>query len=139
METDPAFLQSVRGILKVSQMVTVFIAFVCFATAPGPPYIAVTCMEFIITLSLFLLFFLKLNKRITFFFWPLIDIFNSAFAAIFMCILSLIAVSNYSAKGIIGGGIVGFIATGLWCADAYLLFKKITFNQPRSAQSTEQK
>ncbi|XP_006641425.1 proteolipid protein 2 [Lepisosteus oculatus] len=134
MEIDFTFLKSRRGILKVSEMVTVFVAFVCFATARGAPYIAATCMEFVITLALFLLFLLKLNKKITFIFWPLIDIFNSAFAALFVFILSVIALTTYSAEGALGGGIVGLIAAALWSVDAYLFFKRITFNQPRTTE-----
>ncbi|XP_018607933.1 chemokine-like factor [Scleropages formosus] len=132
MEIDTAFLKSIRGILKIGEMATVFVAFVCFTAAADPPYIAATCMEFSITLGLLLLYVLKINKMITFFFWPLVDVFNSVVAAIFMFVLSLIAVSTYSAKGTLGGGIVGLMAVGLWGADAFLLFRKITFNQPRT-------
>jgi len=45
---------------------------VCYAVASRPPYIAATCMEFIITFGFLLLYLLKLNKMFTFFFWPLI-------------------------------------------------------------------
>lgn len=47
-------------------------AFVCFAVASRPKYIAATALEFLITLLLLLLYMLKLNKRLTFFFWPLV-------------------------------------------------------------------
>lgn len=52
--------------------VTLFMAFVCFAAASRPPYIAATVLEFLITTVLVLLYMLKLNKRLTFFFWPLV-------------------------------------------------------------------
>uniref|UniRef100_A0A4W5MJB1 Chemokine like factor n=1 Tax=Hucho hucho TaxID=62062 RepID=A0A4W5MJB1_9TELE len=132
MEVDSAFLRSLRGVLKLAEMGTMFVAFVCFAVASRPKYIAATCMEFVITFSLLLLYTLKLNKKLTLFFWPLVDLFNSLFAAVFILILSLIAVSTYTVTGTLGGGIVGFIATGLWCVDGYMLFKRITFNQPRT-------
>uniref|UniRef100_A0AAZ3P044 MARVEL domain-containing protein n=1 Tax=Oncorhynchus tshawytscha TaxID=74940 RepID=A0AAZ3P044_ONCTS len=112
---------------------TMFVAFVCFAVASRPKYIAATCMEFVITFSLLLLYTLKLNKKLTLFFWPLVDLFNSLFAAVFILILSLLAVSTYTVTGTLGGGIVGFIATDLWCVDGYMLFKRVTFNQPRTA------
>nr|XP_029497139.1 chemokine-like factor [Oncorhynchus nerka] len=133
MEVDTAFLRSLRGVLKLAEMGTMFVACVCFAVASRPKYIAATCMEFVITFSLLLLYTLKLNKKLTLFFWPLVDLFNSLFAAVFILIPSLIAVSTYTVTGTLGGGIVGFIATGLWGVDGCMLFKRVTFNQPRTA------
>uniref|UniRef100_A0A4W6CCC8 MARVEL domain-containing protein n=1 Tax=Lates calcarifer TaxID=8187 RepID=A0A4W6CCC8_LATCA len=72
MDVDTAFLKSKRGILKVAEMGTLFLAFVCFAVASRPKYITATVLEFLITSLLLLLYLLKLNKRLTFFFWPLI-------------------------------------------------------------------
>ncbi|XP_071775656.1 chemokine-like factor [Centroberyx gerrardi] len=132
MEVDTAFLRSRRGILKLAEMVTLFVAFVCFAAASRPKYIAATALEFLITFFLLLLYMLKLNKRLTFFFWPLIDVFNSVFAAAFLIVLSLIALSTYTVKGTLGGGIVGLMSAVLLCADSVMLFKNITFNKPRN-------
>uniref|UniRef100_A0A8C7HGJ6 CKLF-like MARVEL transmembrane domain containing 3 n=1 Tax=Oncorhynchus kisutch TaxID=8019 RepID=A0A8C7HGJ6_ONCKI len=87
-----------------------FVACVCFAVASRPKYIAATCMEFVITFSLLLLYTLKLNKKLTLFFWPLVDLFNSLFAAVFILILSLIAVSTYTVTGTLGGGALSLIA-----------------------------
>ncbi|XP_057203140.1 chemokine-like factor [Triplophysa rosa] len=130
MEIDLDLLKSTKGLLKIAEVVSVFVALVCYAVASRPPYIAATCMEFFITLGFLLLYLLKLNKMFTFIFWPLIDVFNSFFAAALMFILSLLAVSTYRLKGTLGGGIVGLVAVALWCLDGYLLFKKITFNKP---------
>ncbi|XP_016102303.1 chemokine-like factor [Sinocyclocheilus grahami] len=137
MEVDLALLKSTRGLLKISEMVCVFVAFVCYAVASRPAYIAATCMEFFITLGFLLLYLLKLNKMFTLFFWPLIDMFNSLFAAALMCILSLVAVSTYTVKGTLSGGIVGFVAAALWSLDGYILFKKITFNKPRTTTEAQ--
>ncbi|XP_059371116.1 chemokine-like factor [Carassius carassius] len=137
MEVDLAFLKSAKGLLKMSEMVCVFVAFVCYAVASRSPYIAATCMEFFITLVFFLLYLLKLNKMFTLFFWPLIDVFNSFFAAALMCILSLVAVSTYTVKGTLSGGIVGFVAAALWSLDGYILFKKIKFNKPRTSPEAQ--
>ncbi|XP_036439903.1 chemokine-like factor [Colossoma macropomum] len=133
LELDLAFLKSKRGLLKIAEMVVLFTAFVCFAVAARPPYIAATCVEFIVTLALVLLYLLKLNKTLTFFFWPLIDVFNSVFAAAFIFIISIMAISTYTVQGTLAGGMVSFVAVVLWCVDGYYLFKKITFNQPRGA------
>ncbi|MCI4392966.1 hypothetical protein PGIGA_G00151930 [Pangasianodon gigas] len=133
VEVDVAFLKSKRGLLKIAELVVLFVAFVCFAVASRPPYISATCVEFILTLALLILYLLKLHKSLSFFFWPLIDVFNSFFAAIFLCIISLVAVSTFTTKGTLVGGIVGFVAVALWCVDGCYIFKKITFNQTRSS------
>uniref|UniRef100_UPI0037E8B5F9 CKLF-like MARVEL transmembrane domain-containing protein 3 n=1 Tax=Semicossyphus pulcher TaxID=241346 RepID=UPI0037E8B5F9 len=131
MEVDTAFLKSRRGILKVAEMGTLFVAFVCFSVASTPAYITATVLEFLITLFLLLLYMLKLNKRLTFFCWPLVDVFNSVFAAVYFIVLSLLALTTYTVTGVLVGGIVGFLTVGLLCADSYMLFKNITFNRPR--------
>ncbi|XP_032386949.1 proteolipid protein 2 [Etheostoma spectabile] len=132
MEADKAFIKSKRGILKVAEMVTLFVAFVCFAVASTPKYIAATVLEFLITSLLLVLYVFKVNKRLTFFFWPLIDVFNSAFAAVYFIVLSLVALTTYTVTGTLVGGIVGLLSAGLLCVDSYMLFKNITFNNRRS-------
>ncbi|XP_033487752.1 chemokine-like factor [Epinephelus lanceolatus] len=132
MEVDTAFIKSKRGILKVAEMVTLLVAFVCFAVASTPKYIAATVLEFLITALLVLLYIFKLNKRLTFFFWPLIDVLNSVFAAVYFIILSLLAVSTYTVTGTLVGGIFGLISAVVLCVDSYLLFRNITLNRPRS-------
>ncbi|XP_028812867.1 chemokine-like factor [Denticeps clupeoides] len=129
---DTAFLKSLRGILKIAEIVAVFAALMCYAVACRPPYIAAACMEFGISLALLLLYVFKLNKRISLFFWPLIDVLNSFFAAALMLTLSLVAVSTDSLKATVAGAVVGFVCAGLWCTDGFLLFKKITFNHRRT-------
>ncbi|KAK2914032.1 hypothetical protein QQF64_030131 [Cirrhinus molitorella] len=137
MEVDLPLLKSTKGLLKISEMVCVFVAFVCYAVASSPAYIAATCMEFFITLGFLLLYLLKLNKMFTFFFWPLIDVFNSFFAAAMICILSLVAVSTYAENSTLSGGIVGFVVAALWSLDGYMLFQKITFNKPRTTTEAQ--
>ncbi|XP_070824645.1 chemokine-like factor [Chaetodon trifascialis] len=132
VDVNTTFLKSKRGILKVAELVTLLVAFVCFTVASRPTYIAATALEFLITLLLVLLYALRLNKRLTFFIWPLIDVFNSVFAAAYFIILSLMAVSTYAVTGTLVGGIVGLMSAGLLCVDSYTLFKNITFNKSRS-------
>ncbi|KAM3877059.1 chemokine-like factor [Diretmus argenteus] len=138
LEVDVAFLRSKRGILKLAEMVTLFVAFVCFAAASRPKYIAATSLEFLITLFLLALYMLKLNKRLTFFFWPLIDVLNSAFAAAFLIVFSLIALSTYTVTGTLVGGVVDLMSAALFCVDSFMLFKNITFNQPRNETRNEE-
>nr|XP_020466603.1 chemokine-like factor isoform X1 [Monopterus albus] len=117
MDVDTAFLKSTRGVLKVAETVTLLVALVCFAAASTPTYIAATVMEFVITLLLLLLYLLKLNKMVTFFFWPLIDAFNSVFAAFYFVVLSLLALTTYTVTGTLVGGLVSsLLACCVWTA-----------------------
>ncbi|CAJ1049815.1 proteolipid protein 2 [Xyrichtys novacula] len=118
---------------------TLLVALICFCVAPAPKYITATLLEFLITSLLLLLYMLKLNKRLTFFFWPLVDVFNSTFAAVYFIILSLLAVTTYTVTGTLVGGIAGFLTAGLLCVDSFTLFKNITFNKPRSEAQNEDK
>ncbi|XP_074522312.1 proteolipid protein 2 [Halichoeres trimaculatus] len=131
LDVDIAFLKSKRGILKVAEMGTLLVAVVCFTAASTPQYITATVLEFVITLLLLLLYMFKVNKRLTFFFWPLIDVFNSVFAAFYFFVLSLLAVTTYIVTGTLVGGIIALLTVGLLCMDSYILFKNITFNKPR--------
>ena len=45
---------------------------VCFAVTFKPKYVAAAGLEFLITTLMVLFYILKLNKTITFFFWPLV-------------------------------------------------------------------
>ncbi|KAM9861244.1 proteolipid protein 2 [Aulostomus maculatus] len=129
---NTAFLKSKKGMLKVAEMVTLLVAFVCFAAASRPTYITATVLELLITSLLVLLYLLKLNKRLTFFFWPLIDLFNSGFAAVYFVALSVIAMTTFTVTGTLVGGVFGLLLAGLLCVDIYNLFTNITFNSPRS-------
>ncbi|XP_062845992.1 chemokine-like factor [Trichomycterus rosablanca] len=136
MEVDRDFLRSKRSILKITEIAVMFVAFLCYAVAGVPPYIAVACLESIVTLALLLLYLLKLHKILTFFFWPLIDAFNSVFAAVFVGIVSVVALSTYTVKATLAGGFLGLVAAVLWSLDGFYIFKKITFNQPTSTPPT---
>uniref|UniRef100_A0A3B5KVH0 MARVEL domain-containing protein n=1 Tax=Xiphophorus couchianus TaxID=32473 RepID=A0A3B5KVH0_9TELE len=141
VDVDAAFLKSRRGIIKVAEMGTLFVAFVCFAVASTPRYLTATLLEFLITLLLLLLYLLKLNKRITFLFWP-IDVFNSVFAAIYFLVLSLMVLISSSVTGALVGGVriafaVSLISAGLLFVDSYTLFRNITFNKPRNESQNQ--
>ncbi|XP_008943238.1 PREDICTED: chemokine-like factor, partial [Merops nubicus] len=61
-------------------------------------------MEMVITALFFLLYLLKLDKKMSWLFWPLADIFNSVIAALFLLIVCLFAVIIKTNKGTLAGG-----------------------------------
>lgn len=93
-------------------------------------YVAAAGLEFLITALMVLFYILKLNKTITFFFWPLVvseaawrhllqhephaslsffflpqDVCNSVFAATYFCILSLMVLGTQTVVGALFGGV----------------------------------
>ncbi|KAM9817157.1 proteolipid protein 2-like [Neosynchiropus ocellatus] len=136
-ETNPAagvnkaFLKSKRGLLKVAEIVTLLVAFVCFAAAPRLTHITATVLEAVITALLLLLYLLNLHKRLTLFSWPLVDVFNSVFAAVYFLILSIVAMTTYNVTATLVGGVFGLAVTALMTADGYVLYQNISLNQPR--------
>ncbi|AWP01448.1 Chemokine-like factor [Scophthalmus maximus] len=102
-----------------------------------PEYITASVMEFLITSLLLSLYLFKLNKRLTFFFWPLVDMVNSVLAAVFFTVLSLVALITYHVTGTLVGGIVTFMSAALLCVDSYTLFRSITFNKRRGESQSQ--
>nr|XP_006004090.1 PREDICTED: chemokine-like factor [Latimeria chalumnae] len=95
-------------------------------------------MEMVIALFFFLLYLLKLNRKLTFLFWPLVDIANSVFAALLLLIVCITAVASKNNKGTLTGAGFGFLIVVLCFVDAYLLFKMVTFNKPSTAEEKHQ-
>ncbi|XP_075877251.1 proteolipid protein 2 [Nelusetta ayraudi] len=135
LEMNTNFIKTKRGMLKVAEMSTFFVAFVCFTAVLHLKYSAAAALEFLMTMFMLLWYLFKLNKMLTFFCWPLVDLFNSMFAALYFTVLSSMALTSYRVTGALLGGIFGLVAVGLLCVDGFLLFRCITFNQPRSPTS----
>uniref|UniRef100_A0A3Q4BQJ8 MARVEL domain-containing protein n=1 Tax=Mola mola TaxID=94237 RepID=A0A3Q4BQJ8_MOLML len=137
-DVDLRFLKSKRGILKLVEMGTALVAFICFCVAYRPKYIAATGLEFLITLLLALMYLLNIHKMLTFLSWPLFDVFNSLFALLYFIVLSVMAAATYSGTGDLVGGIMGLVLVVLLATDTTLLFRNITLNQPRGESNDPQ-
>ncbi|KFO84416.1 Chemokine-like factor, partial [Buceros rhinoceros silvestris] len=108
------------------------VTFLCFlASGSRGAYTALAAMETVITALFFLLYMLKLDKRLSWLFWPMADIFNSVIAALFLLIVCLFAVIIKTNKGTLAGGVLGFILLFLCLVDAGLLFRNMSFARPR--------
>ncbi|XP_053722267.1 proteolipid protein 2 [Synchiropus splendidus] len=128
---NQAFLRSKRGLLKLAEIVTLLVAFVCFAAAPRYTHVTATVLEAVITALLLLLYLLNLHKKLTLFSWPLVDVFNSVFAAVYFLVLSIIAMTTYNVTATLVGGVFGLVVTALMSADGFILYQNISLNQPR--------
>ncbi|NXE19851.1 CKLF factor, partial [Ardeotis kori] len=128
---DSAFLRSLRGAVKIARVVVAFAMFLCFviSSAHGA-CTAVAGMEVAITTLFFLLYLLKLDKKLSWLLWPLADIFNSVIAALFLLVVCLFALIIRTNNGTLAGGVFGLVLLLLCVVDAVPLFRKISFGEP---------
>ncbi|NXG75675.1 CKLF factor, partial [Baryphthengus martii] len=113
------------------------VTFLCFvASRSRGAYTALAGMEVVITALFFLLYLLKLDKKLSWLFWPLADIFNSVIAALFLLIVCLFAVIKTD-NGTLAGGVFGLVLLVLCVVDAVLLFRKISFDGPRERNTAK--
>ncbi|NXV99374.1 CKLF factor, partial [Fregetta grallaria] len=108
------------------------VMFLCFAASRAHgAYTALAVTEAAITGLFLLLYLLKLDRRMSWLFWPLADIFNSVIAALFLLIVCLFAVIIKTNNGTLAGGVFGLVLLVLCVVDAVLLFQKISLDGPR--------
>ncbi|NXD79127.1 CKLF factor, partial [Halcyon senegalensis] len=129
---DSGFPRSPRGAVKIARALVALVTFLCFlGSRSRGAYTALAAMEVVITALFFLLYLLKLDKKLSWLFWPLADIFNSVIAALFLLIVCLFAVIIKTNKGTLAGGVLGLVLLALCVADAVLLLRKISLDRPR--------
>ncbi|NXU04664.1 CKLF factor, partial [Buphagus erythrorhynchus] len=81
-------------------------AIICFVVSDAhEAYVVVVGMETGITVLFLLVYLLKLDARMRFFFWPLADILNSVISALFFLVMSLFAMITRTNKGTLTGGV----------------------------------
>ncbi|NXN94087.1 CKLF factor, partial [Rhinopomastus cyanomelas] len=101
------------------------------ASRAGGAYTALAAMETVITGLFFLLYLLQLDKNLSWFFWPLADVFNSVVAALFLLIVCLLALILKTNNGTRAGGVIGLVLLALCIIDAVLVSKRISLARPR--------
>ncbi|NXN15260.1 CKLF factor, partial [Indicator maculatus] len=127
---DTNYPYSFRGALKLMRTVLALVAFFFFLHSQSRgAYTALAAMEMIITALFFLLYLLKLDKKLSWLFWPLADVFNSVIAALFLLIVCLFAVIIKTNNGTLAGGVFGLTLCVLCIVDAVLVFRKIRFDR----------
>ncbi|XP_075621791.1 chemokine-like factor isoform X1 [Balearica regulorum gibbericeps] len=132
MAVDSDFPRSPRGAVKLGRALVAFVTFLCFvASRSHGAYTALAVAEMVITALFFLLYLLKLDKKMGWLFWPLADVFNSVIAALFLLIVCLFAIIIKTNNGTLAGGVFGLVLLVLCIVDAVLLFQKISLDGPR--------
>ncbi|NXK01854.1 CKLF factor, partial [Herpetotheres cachinnans] len=108
------------------------VAFLCFLGSRSPgAYGALALAEAVIAALFFLLYWLRLDRRLGGLHWALADVFNSVVAALFLLVVCLFAVVIKSNNGTLAGGVFGLVLFVLCVVDAVVVFRKISLDGPR--------
>uniref|UniRef100_A0A8C9KJY6 Chemokine like factor n=1 Tax=Panthera tigris altaica TaxID=74533 RepID=A0A8C9KJY6_PANTA len=125
------FCFSVKGQVKMLRLggalTVTSMAFFIIAQAPEP-YIVITGFEVAVIFFFIILYMLRLDRLIDCLFWPLLDIINSMVTAVFMIIISVLALIPETSKFIVLGGVFGLLAAVCCIADGALIYRKLLFN-----------
>ncbi|XP_008700740.1 chemokine-like factor isoform X1 [Ursus americanus] len=123
------FCFSVKGHVKMLRLALNVTSMTFFIIAQAPePYIVITGFEVTVTFFFIMLYILRLDRLIACLFWPLLDIINSVIAAIFMIIISVLALLPETTTFIVLGGVFGLLAAVCCIADGVLIYRKLLFN-----------
>ncbi|XP_022367469.1 chemokine-like factor isoform X1 [Enhydra lutris kenyoni] len=123
------FCFSVKGHVKILRLALSVTSMTFFIIGQAPePYIVITGFEVTVIFFFIILYILRLDRLIACLFWPLLDILNSVIAAIFMVIISVLALLPETTRVIALGGVFGLLAGVCCIADGVLIYRKLLFN-----------
>ncbi|XP_032264745.1 CKLF-like MARVEL transmembrane domain-containing protein 7 isoform X1 [Phoca vitulina] len=127
---DPVYPRTYSALLKVAQMVTLLIAFICVRSSVWISYSAysyfevVTICNLIMILAFYLVHLFRLYRLLTCISWPLSELLHYLIGTLLLLIASIVAASkSYSQSGLVAGAIFGFVATFLCLASIWMSYK----------------
>ncbi|XP_006878972.1 PREDICTED: chemokine-like factor [Elephantulus edwardii] len=128
-EKHRPFCLSVKGLVKMIRLAlsTTSLTFFTMAEAPEP-YIVTTGFEVVTIFFFIILYLLRLDRLMTWLFWPLLDIINSLVTTVFLIIVSVLALIPETSMLTVLGGVFGLLSAVSCIADAVLIYRKLLFN-----------
>ncbi|XP_077894355.1 CKLF-like MARVEL transmembrane domain-containing protein 7 [Ictidomys tridecemlineatus] len=127
---DSVYPRTQGALLKVAQMVTLLIAFICVRSSVWIDYSAfsyfevVTICDLIMILAFYLVHLFRFYRVLTCISWPLSELLHYVIGTLLLLIASIVAASrSYSQSGLVAGAIFGFLATFLCLASVWLSYK----------------
>lgn len=135
------YARSYQGLLKIGQMVTLLIAFLCIHCEPrwtdysALRYFEVVTAWFLIAfLIFFVMYLLRLQSKIACINWTLTEFLHYAVGGILVFIASIVAaVKSYGVSSLIAGSVFGFMATFLIAISIWTSYKVTCGSQPTGA------
>uniref|UniRef100_F6QTN2 Chemokine like factor n=1 Tax=Equus caballus TaxID=9796 RepID=F6QTN2_HORSE len=103
-----SFCFSVKGHVKMLRLALTVTSMTFFILAQAPePYIVITGFEVTVIFFFIILYMLRLDRVIDCLFWPLLDIINSLVTAVFMIVISVLALMPETTTfTVLGGGLL---------------------------------
>ncbi|XP_051674492.1 CKLF-like MARVEL transmembrane domain-containing protein 7 isoform X2 [Oryctolagus cuniculus] len=127
---DEGYPRTHTALLKVAQMVTLLIAFLCVWSSPGTHYSAysffevVTICDLIMILAFYLVHLFRFYRVLTCISWPLSELLHYVIGTLLLLIASIVAASQKNNQGrLVAGAVFGFMATFLCMASVWLSYK----------------
>lgn len=127
---DPVYPRTQGALLKVAQMVTLLIAFICVRSSLWTDYSAysffevVTICDLIMILIFYLVHLFRFYRVLTCISWPLSELLHYLIGTLLLLIASIVAASkSYNQSGLVAGAVFGFLATFLCLASVWLSYK----------------
>ncbi|XP_060506584.2 chemokine-like factor isoform X1 [Panthera onca] len=122
------FCFSVKGQVKMLRLALTVTSMAFFIIAQAPePYIVITGFEVAAIFFFIILYMLRLDRLIDCLFWPLLDIINSMVTAVFMIIISVLAlIPETTTFTVLGGDLINsFITTVFLLIVAILVMQEM--------------
>ncbi|XP_040819925.1 CKLF-like MARVEL transmembrane domain-containing protein 7 isoform X2 [Ochotona curzoniae] len=127
---DHGYPRTLAALLKVAQMVTLLIAFLCVRSSPGTHYSAynffevVTMCDLIMILAFYLVYLFRLHRVLTCISWPLSELLHYLIGTLLLLIACIVVASRRdSHSSLVAGTVFGFMATFLCTASVWLSYK----------------
>uniref|UniRef100_A0A3Q2H5I1 CKLF like MARVEL transmembrane domain containing 7 n=1 Tax=Equus caballus TaxID=9796 RepID=A0A3Q2H5I1_HORSE len=128
---DPIYPRTHAALLKVAQMVTLLIAFICVRSSPWTSYSAysyfevVTICNLIMILAFYLVHLFRLYRVLTCISWPLSELLHYLIGTLLLLIASIVAASkSYNQSGLVAGAVrmfSGSLQEGIHASNAHVL------------------
>ncbi|KAM5280056.1 CKLF-like MARVEL transmembrane domain-containing protein 7 [Ctenodactylus gundi] len=141
---DQAYPRTQGAVLKVAQMVTLLIAFICVRSSGWTDYTAysffevVTICDLIMILIFYLVHLFRFYRVLNCINWSLSELLHYLIGTLLLLIASIMAASKSSSRsGLVAGAVFGFLATFLCLASVWLSYKISCITQSTGAARAE--
>ncbi|NXX31844.1 CKLF7 protein, partial [Nicator chloris] len=136
---DGSYIRSCAGILKVAQMISLLIGFICINNSSWTDYSAysyyqiVTMCDLVMILFFYVMHIFRVYRKLTCVSWPLAEFLHYLIGTILLLIASIAAAAkSYNITGLVAGATFGFLATILCVISMWSSYKVSCITQSTS-------
>ncbi|XP_074844441.1 CKLF-like MARVEL transmembrane domain-containing protein 7 isoform X2 [Carettochelys insculpta] len=137
---DGGYARSCSAVLKVAQLISLLIGFLCVKNSAWTSYTAysyfeiVTLGDFIMILVFYFIYLFRVYRMLTCISWPLAELLHYLIGTLLLLIASIVAASkSYNLTGLVAGATFGFLASFLCALSIWLSYKISCITQSTDA------